>query len=361
MLSHRTYVHGALDAFSEFSKIIIVYFLLINLTTNKRRLRATVWILILCTTYLAIQGILLSRGMGIGGITAYKGNRVQSKGIFADPNDLAMILTIGLPFIFYFFFSERSALRKLLLFVFSGLIIYSILLTGSRGGMIALAVVVYLLLQSKSGKIVAMVLTLACFVGLMIMAPSYVVERIRGISLSEGTGYGRIEGWHYWWGMFLSNPILGIGMNNYGEYTNAAAHNSFVHVAGETGMIGLITWIGLFYFSFKNLVTIERKAGKAKRISSALGSFLVVGDPTFDQTMTNSLKVSLIGFIVCAFSLSRQYVYVPYILIALSVCTSNVSEIQRNEARISIKDAIMIAGIASAFIALWFTIARTFI
>lgn len=347
MASRKAYIHGVLSAFSEFSKIVIIYFLLTNLVTNERRLKVTIWILILCTTYLAAQGVLLSMGIAIGGIDFSQGVRVKSTGIFGDPNDLAMTLIIGIPFIFYFFFFERFALKRIILIAFGGLILYCILLTGSRGGMIGLSVVMLLLLRSKAGPFLGAAFTIAGLAMLLALAPSYTLERINTVSIHEGSGASRIDLWYSGWQMFLSNPVLGVGMRNYDDLTTAhqVAHNSFMHVAAETGVIGLFTWIGLFYFTFKNLVTIEKKVEKAKRTSS-------------DQTIADALKVSLIGFIVCAFFLSRQYEYIPYILIALSVNIYHVFSGQDGSPRASVKDAINILRITFGFVVLWYMVVK---
>lgn len=343
--SNRTYVNGALMAFSEFFKIFVIYFLLINLITTERRLKATIWILILCTVYLSIQGILLSKGISIGNVSVVEEGRVRGSGIFNDPNDLAMSLIVIFPFIFYFFFSERFILKRVILLLFVMAILYCIFLTGSRGGMIALSVVMYLLLRKKTGNIVGAILVLICVVGFLFIAPSHTVERFRNVTSQDDTGYGRIMLWRYGFGLFLHNPFTGIGMNNFAEYNEYVAHNSFVHVATETGIIGLLSWIGLFYFSFKNLFKIK---------NTEKGS----GENSI-QTMTSSSKVSLIGFIVCGLFISRQYNYIPYILIALSVCISKIYNSQENDTRILTKDIIRIVGISFAFILWWFAITRT--
>jgi O-antigen ligase len=344
MASQKTYIQGIQNAFSEFSKIVIVYFLMINLIINEKQLKRTIWVLILCTTYLAIQGILLSKGVAIGNITFSQGVRIQGSGIFSDPNDLAMTLIIGLPFVFHLFFFERFVLKKIVLAVFGCLILYGILLTGSRGGMIGLAITTYLMVRRKTGNIVAAIITLICILGFLVIAPSYTIERLRDATSENDTGYARVMGWYNCAHIFLSNPVIGIGMNNCVEYTGNVAHNSFVHVATETGMIGLLIWMGFFYFSFKNLFKIENVAKE--------------NGEGFIQTMAGSLKVSLIGFIVCALSLSRQYNYIPYILIALSVCVFKILDSQENDARILTKDVIWIVGISFAFIVWWFTVIR---
>ena len=358
MISQKTYIQGVVDTFSEFSKIVIIYFLLINLVIDERRLKVTIWILILCTTYLAIQGILLSEGIAMGDINVVGSvvgeNRVQSTGIFGDPNDMAMSLVIGIPFIFYLFFVERLILKKILLVVFGVLILYCILLTGSRGGMLGLVAVIFLLLRGKIGTFAGMVLAIICIVGLLVIAPSSTTGRYKDVTSRDSTAFSRIELWYYGWEMFKSSPIIGIGMGNYPEYAKGyVAHNSFVNVAAETGIIGLMIWIGLFYFAFKGLATIDKRADIIS--NSDRNHYATVKDPWKEK----ATRISLIGFIVCVFSLSRQYEYIPYVLMALTVSISHVSDSQKM--RISLKDAVKIAGIAFVFIVWWFITVRIFL
>jgi len=348
MASHKGYVHGAIDAFSEFAKIVVIYFLLINLITSERRLRVTIWILILCTSYLAIQGILMSRGITIGGVNTLIEGRVISTGIFADPNDLAMALVVGIPFVHHFFFLERLIMRRVVLAALGGSMLYCILLTGSRGGILGLAVVTYLLLRQKSGTLVGACLAIVMLASLLAIAPSNTMERLNEASVSKGTGHDRIIHWYDGWRMFLSSPIIGVGMNNYTEYARGyVAHNSFVHVAAETGMIGLLIWIGLFYFSLGNTLPIKAEIEESE-------------PATLRLAVSSSIRTSLTGFMVCVFFLSRQYEYIPYILMALSVCVYDIFSRNHSNSRFSVKNATRILAITFGFIVLWYTILKMF-
>ena len=254
--SMRTYVTGIVNVLTgDFFKIIVIYFLLINLVNTERRLYATIWIIILSTLWLSIHSILLSRGIVIGDIRTLEGSRVAGSGIFSDPNDLAQAIVVAIPFVFNLFFHGRFVLNKIILAVIGAVMMFAFLLTGSRGGFIGLSVVMFLIIRRKTGIILGAVISIICLVGLLAFAPDYMIKRLETASPYEGTGAGRIEIWYEGWQMFLSNPILGIGMNNYAEYqsTHHVAHNSFVHVATELGLPGLVIWIGLLYFSFKAL------------------------------------------------------------------------------------------------------------
>ena len=93
--------------------------------------------------------------------------------------------------------------------------LYSFLLTGSRGGFIGFAVVMFLLARRKVGTIIGTVVLVVALVGLLNFAPDYTVERMKTASPYEGTGADRIWIWYQGWQMFLSNPIVGVGMNNF--------------------------------------------------------------------------------------------------------------------------------------------------
>jgi len=309
IVSQRTNIHGILDIITgDFSKIIIIYFLLVNLVTTEKRISATIWILILSTLWLSIQGMLLSRGIVIGDIKMIEGGRISSSGIFGDPNDLAQAIVVAIPFVFNLFFYERFALKKIVLVIIGAVMIYSFLLTGSRGGFIGFAVAMFLLLRKKVGSIIGLLVLVITLVGLLTVAPSYTVERLETASTSEGTGGHRIELWYQGWLMFISNPIFGVGKGNFANLSEGGyvAHNSFVHVAAELGLPGLFIFIGLFYFSFKEL-------NEARKV------YIDKIETTRINVLSNSLMISIIGFISTAFFLSRQYQYLPYILVSLSI------------------------------------------
>ncbi|MGQ9610792.1 MAG: O-antigen ligase family protein [bacterium] len=350
--SMRTYVTGIVDVLTgDFFKIIVIYFLLINLVNTERRLYATIWILILSTLWLAIHSILLSRGIVIGDVSLVEGSRVKSSGIFSDPNDLAQAIVVAIPFIFNLFFYERLVMKKIILGAIGVVMLFAFLLTGSRGGFIGLAVVMFLLIRRKTGTIAGAFLSIVCLAGLLAFAPDYMIERLESASPYEGTGAGRIEIWYEGWEMFLSNPILGVGMNNYAEYqsTHHVAHNSFVHVAAELGLPGLIIWMGLLYFSFKALNETRKVYAPEAEISKA-------------HVLSDSLIASMIGFLSTAFFLSRQYSYLPYILIGLSVVGYQIANKDMGlMLRFSLPELRNVLLATLAFLVIWVGILKVFL
>jgi len=351
-ISMRTYVTGIVDVLTgDFFKIIIIYFLLINLVNTEKRLYITIWIIILSTLWLSIHSILLSRGIVIGDIELSQGTRVTSSGIFGDPNDLAQAIVVAVPFVFNLLFHERFMLKKIALAVIGATMLFAFLLTGSRGGFIGLSVVVFLLIRKKAGIIVGAVLSVAALLGLLVFAPGYMVQRLETASPYDDTGAARIEIWYEGWQMFMSNPILGVGMHNFAENesTGHVAHNSFVHVAAELGLPGLFIWMGLLYFSFRSL-NEARKQYSVEVIASKA------------HVLSDSLIVSMVGFLTTSFFLSRQYEYLPYILIALSIVVYQVAGKDKGlKPALSMIELRNVLFITLAFFVVWFGILKVFL
>jgi len=310
-ISQRTYVHGILDILTgDFPRVVIIYFLLVNLITTEKRLKITIWVLIFSTLWLSVHGILLSKGIVIGEVSMAEGSRVSSSGIFGDPNDLAQAIVVIIPFVFNLFFSERFILKKIILAVVGAVMLYAFLLTGSRGGFIGFVLVMFFLTKRKFGTVIGLVVLMISLTGILAFAPDYTIERLRTASPYEGTGAQRLELWYYGLQMFQSSPLIGVGAGNFIEYAPLVAHNSFIHVAAELGLLGLLSWTGIFYFSFKALIKTK------KLYTDKTNSLYILSDSTI---------VSIIGLISTAFFLSRQYQYLPYVIIALAVAVYQIA------------------------------------
>ena len=179
-----------------------------------------------------------------------------------NPNYLASTLAIGIPLAWHLVLGGRSRAVALLDFLAIPAIITAIVLTGSRGGLITavLALSVVPLTYAKLGPRVqvAVVVGLA-LVGLAAywLAPAFEqslptgIERFAEIpeQLQSGdlTGRGRI--WVAGLELFRDHPIVGVGSGGFARavkpYLGEArtAHNAFLNVAAQTGVIGLALFV----------------------------------------------------------------------------------------------------------------------
>lgn len=247
--------YGALD----FSKIVIYYLLAVANLDSPARLRLFLFWLLGCIGVLAVLALLGYHGIirieslstlediEVDDVTG-RGELVRrmcGMGIFNDPNDLSMMMVVGTALAVYFFFDPRVLLFKLPLVVIGAAFVYALVLTKSRGGLLALLAASGALFQARYGWKRALVLA-ALFLPLMLALVSGRQADIGG-AVSGGTGQSRIQLWSAGLHMLRENPLFGIGFHRYAEEAGQVAHNSYVHAFGELGLFGGALFLGAWY------------------------------------------------------------------------------------------------------------------
>jgi len=321
------YTQGAMDTIKEFMDKVIIYFLCVSSVTSLKRLKATMWVLVLLTMVLAIQGIVqFYTGVGLGGQVMVHG-RIRSIGIFSDPNDLALTFVIIIPILLYHIFGRFSIFTKILSSTFAGAILYAIYLTNSRGGMLSLAAVCCFYAVKKYSKIAGIVVSVLIIVAMIAAGPS----RFSELTGEDDSSQGRIDAWREGIYMLRSNPIFGIGYGMFTEYHHLTAHNSFVLVIAETGILGAFFWVGVIYFSVKSLFTTQSEGKKIHQLidysdwDTGHKEQLKMQTKDFVE-ISNLLQASFVGFMASAFFLSRSYNILLYILVGLATALYKIKK-----------------------------------
>lgn len=237
----------------------------------------------------------------------------RASATFDNPLILATYLSITAPFCAYgsVSFTEsksRKASRLCFLFAIGGLIC-----TGSRSAYIGIAASLFILLVSNKRvfkKLFPFVLVLA------ITVPIGLFLRYRNtssIDFSASTS-NRFYIWQSCWDLFLKHPILGLGagtenihqelITKYGVYNRSHAHNLFLEMLTEGGIIGFGFVCAIIYLIVKNLITVFRLKDKAHRgygvlyVSSLIG-FTIMSITEFTLQSAKELMILffLLGFI----------------------------------------------------------------
>ncbi len=203
----------------------------------------------------------------------------------AGPNSYACIVAIAF-FAAYFGLLRR---HRMTAFLLAPVFVYGIFATASRTGLIALVATPLLALfvprlGARLGWRIApmYVLGAAAIVVIVLAIPSVgerALERHMDLSQlqSEETWSGRWSNWQGALDVTASHPILGVGAGNYAEATlghsekgfkqslqkgkvAGLAHNVFLSVATQLGLVGLILWLGILFFLFKTAVPIAQES-----------------------------------------------------------------------------------------------------
>ncbi len=298
----RFYVTGAQAAFHEFLPVFILFFMIVNLVSSFAEMKRIYALLFVMTVFLAANGILQHyRGFDIAGQTTFEG-RIRWIGIFEDPNDLGLAILSFTPFALLKLWGKGVSLRGRVGYAaILGVLLYALYLTNSRGTFIGLlAVLAYVFCRRWGivrGLLVAGVIGAAVFAA----GPS----RLADMSVSEESASGRIVAWAQGLELLKWRPILGVGFLSFTDYHPLTAHNSVVLCAAELGIVGLYVWMLLIVTSFHETFVVENRARE--------------GEFAFYAKV---MQLTLIGFFVAAFFLSRTYNEVLYIVIALCAILS---------------------------------------
>jgi putative inorganic carbon (HCO3(-)) transporter len=328
-LSH-TYFGGAWDSVVKFSTNVIMFFLFINALNSEKRIKIVIWFIILLTVILAIQGIhQWNTGIGWAGQPIMEQRdgvsitrRITWIGIFNDPNDLALAFVVALGFLLAFLFGKTSFFVKIASVSLIGILGYSLYLTNSRGGYLALvAITIYYFLRRMKKKIPAIIIGLLLAFIIIIVGPS----RLSDVSVQEDSAHGRIEAWYQGFQMLKSAPLFGVGYGMFTDYHEKTAHNSYILVAAEEGLIGLLVWIALIYVCFRGLHKVIEKNLPLKLCARGIES-------------------GLFGFLCVSYFLSRSYVTLLYVILALAASTIYII-LKKEEYRFSIKDLRLSAAL----------------
>ncbi|HXJ23001.1 MAG TPA: O-antigen ligase family protein [Polyangia bacterium] len=223
--------------------------------------------------------------------------RVRYLGILEDPNELAWVLTMGLPFCFAFY-EERPSGKRLALLI-AGLVITAtcVIMTKSRSGQLSLmgALGVYFIRRYRGRGAIA-----ALIAGLPILLLGG-----RSGEEADSSSTERLGCWSEALSMWRENPIFGVGSGQFTEHNSLTAHNSFLLTLAELGPIGFLLWTASIYFAFKITIRIQVDLGADEQAAVA-------------RSWATALLASLTGLVISAFFLSIAYHPALWIFLGLT-------------------------------------------
>lgn len=196
--------------------------------------------------------LLLFTGKMDGGYNSQGRLTIKVLNSYLDPNNLAAILLTGTFFCLSGIFKKEklSPLPNIVFMVGFIIQVIAIFLTGSRGGLVALAsgLLVYIFVKSKKKNRIFVVLTFLIGIIItyflsMLLLPEELFNRLFDFANYSG-GTGRIEHWIEALKQVMKRPIFGNGIVGYFSFFKSlyggefAMHNSFLAVLFEVGIVG---------------------------------------------------------------------------------------------------------------------------
>ncbi len=338
---------GALVALGRLMPSIVAFFLIVINVRSVRRIRVLAVVLAMIAIFYAVEGVVAFRAHDtISEFLVHERNedthddvlRVRGLGVLNDPNDLAQFLLTVVPLV-WLFWRKRGWLRNtVLVLIPTTVLMTGLALTRSRGGMVALLIVLIVALRPKLGATGSVIIT--AVVAILLLVVNFNGNRSMSVEAVEGRLHAWREGIEY----LKSAPVFGIGLGEFGEHYEITAHNSFLLCASELGMFGYFFWMGLLVFSFSDVNRILRTysptaatsghedTGRTSRLDSSRLQLAQhrradTQQSTATEQCARVIRLSIIGFMAAAWFLSRAYVITLFMYLGLAAALGTLSAV----------------------------------
>jgi O-antigen ligase len=325
---------GSFQVFTHvWLKTLFIFFLLTQTLFTMKRIRALLWAIIL--SELAVTGFSIIQSSKV----TWVGERMLgfNQGILGW-NFLGIAVAVTLPYLAAILVLTRSAFKSVLLVTASLSMIWMLMLTASRGGVLnvvfSVAVTwIFVLCGSVRGRIIGAGIILAMVLAVC-LAPNILWQRLGTIWGEPDIYAGQVaasaeESKEDHLSVLVrsiqytfDHPIFGLGLGNFQVASGTelgqpsawmGTHNTFTEISSEAGIPAVLLFLGL-------IVTATRNVGK---VSAWLGP----GHEGIElQLIAKATKASLLSFAFGAFFAHLAYEYYFFYPLAVAVGVQHVAE-----------------------------------
>ncbi|MCJ7508956.1 MAG: O-antigen ligase family protein [candidate division Zixibacteria bacterium] len=300
---------SALFAYNRFSSLkaigdewsVLIFFLMVNNLKDLKLIRKLLFIIISISGLVAIYAIW----QHYTGIDLYRGKMldfIAEAGKYRSAGNFSLSLAYGFYAMLIGILSfclavyEESKWKKYLFYFVSILCTTANLFTYSRSTLVAQIAIVFLFFVLNWNKKKLLLPVLAYFVLIYAIDPHILLrsqQAMRAQTLEQADIRTTI--WTTSFKIFLHHPLTGVGFNNFGGFyekykpegspTFGHAHNDFLNVAANAGIIGLVAFSWLMLSILRNLIRNFKRA-KEK----------------FSLGISNAVLISFVAYLVaCQF------------------------------------------------------------
>lgn len=299
-----------------------------RLVNHARMLRRGLFVVALIAVFTGLATI----GTFVGG-----GAGARGSGLVGDPNFFAAIQTVALPLVLVLASEVRARGWQLACYAGVLVIVASVVASLSRGGLLALGVVLLLVVALPSGAIFAsrrqravVGLTIAATLTIaLVVAAGQLLPRLSGPTLENGSGRQAL--WLAAGTARHEHPLLGLGygafparsidlMNttpgvDFSVYVpppgGEQAHSAYLSTAAELGWPGLVLYGGVLVstgLALRRASVVARRRGRA-----------------FVSRISNATLLSLVGWSIASIFLSTEVSRPLWAIVGLSIALTRLA------------------------------------
>ncbi len=304
----------SLPMWERVMKIVFMVFLALYLLHSKRQVHVLIWVLAGSIAFYGIKGGLFTLAKG-GEFRVY-----GPPGSFIEENNaLALATIMTIPLLYYAFLQATKRWARWGLLAAMVLCGISVLGSHSRGGFVAIVIMLgFLWWMSRAKLVPGLVLALLIPIAIGFM-PEKWLDRMHTIEAyaEDASAMARIDAWETAFHV-ASDRLFGGGFEmgsesvfaRYAPVSSApcAAHSIYFQVLGEHGFPGLGLFLLLWLLVWRDAVWISNRSRNQKELAWA-------------SDLARMIQVSLVGYFAGGAFLSLAYYDVPYNLLVAVVLT----------------------------------------
>ncbi len=297
-------------------KSYLTFIIVAALIFSMKQVRGLYLSIALATTFAVVVSMF-------AGVESAQDSRLATvEGTFSNANDLAAQLLMGLPFLLYCAGDrERNIVFRLISVATVPFLLVVVLRTGSRGGLVAVAVlaIIYIIKTTMAKRL----LMIAALTAMVIVAPMVmsqeVKDRYMGLFLNGGAQLNDVQAsakesaetraklMEDAFTLTKMHPFLGVGIGQFAPqaaYLAASrgesaawrpAHSFIFLVMTETGLPGVTLYCAAILFAFLALWKISKQARLQKNADVL--------------ALSRTLIFSYLAFTICALLSTNAYTF----------------------------------------------------
>lgn len=284
----------ALVRYDRAIKVLIGLLLTASLLTDRWRIHALVWIMVVSIAFFSFKGGIFTI-MNAGSYRIYG----PAATVIGDNNHFGAAMLVTLPLMYYLYLQSQHRIVRQIMMAVLLLTLISVIGTYSRGALLGLVAAGGIFWLRSKHKVILGVVMVGCLAGAASTMPAGWLDRMHTIQTydQDASASERLVLWEISWKLALNRPLLGSGFG--GPYSREvvdkvapggparAVHSIWFELLGEHGFPTFFVWVGLtvagVVYSFR-LIQLARDrpdlawAGDLARMSQiSIVAYLVSG------------------------------------------------------------------------------------
>jgi O-antigen ligase len=274
--------------------LLLIFFLIVNNVKEEAEVEKLLTILIAVSTLVGIYAVW----QHYSGMDLYRSQSLEPRGsVFISLGFFSHHLTFGGHLMLTFLLAsvlllhaKRSGLRRVIDFCAPIVLGFALVFSYARSAWLGVVTGILTFGMLRGGKFILLMMVGVCVLALLI----YVIEptswdRVKEINLSKDKPEStRIRLWQTSIAMIKKSPVWGVGLGGWGvlfdqykvEGAYAATchpHNDYLNVAVNTGLLGLLAYLGIWtVFLYSTVRAVLKNTGSRFALAVQMGGAIAI-------------------------------------------------------------------------------------